>query len=123
MPPPLPIAGTADDSPEASATLPAAPSIAGPAMPADEFDRVVAPDPVYPVQALRERTHGWVALEFTITAAGAVADIQVVGAKPIGVFEDAATDALAQWRFRPRLVNGQPVAQRSSITLRFDVDD
>jgi outer membrane biosynthesis protein TonB len=38
------------------------------------------------------------------------------------VFERAATDALADWRFRPRVVNGQPVAQRSTITLRFDVE-
>ena len=92
-------------------------------MPADEFDRIVAPDPVYPVEALRARTHGWVALEFTITATGDVSDVQVTGAKPIGVFEDAATDALSRWRFRPRFVNGQPVSQRSRITLRFDVDD
>jgi outer membrane biosynthesis protein TonB len=31
--------------------------------------------------------------------------------------------ALAQWRFKPRLVNGRAVAQRTSVTLRFDVDD
>ena len=92
------------------------------AVPADAFDRIAAPEPVYPPEALRARTTGWVELEFTITPGGSVAEIEVVGARPIGVFEDAATTALAQWRFRPRLVNGQPAPQRSSIRLSFDVD-
>jgi TonB family protein len=122
MPVPLPIAGLASDSADAPATRPVVADSVGRTLPADEFDRIVAPDPVYPPQALRERTQGWVALEFTILATGEVGDIEVRGAKPIGVFEDAATAALARWRFRPRSVNGQPVAQRSSITLRFDVD-
>jgi protein TonB len=51
-----------------------------------------------------------------------VRDIQVVAAEPGGVFDAAASDAVATWRFRPRLVNGQPVSQRSTVTLRFDVD-
>ena len=48
--------------------------------------------------------------------------LQVVAAEPGGVFDGAASDAVATWRFRPRLVNGQPVSQRSTVTLRFDVD-
>ena len=78
---------------------------------------------MYPREALRTRTRGWVELEFTITATGNVGDIQVIDAEPTGVFERAAVDALAAWRFRPRIVNGQPVSQRSMITMRFDVDD
>jgi len=31
--------------------------------------------------------------------------------------------AVAAWKFRPRVVNGQAVAQRTSVTLRFDVED
>jgi outer membrane biosynthesis protein TonB len=38
------------------------------------------------------------------------------------VFDGAASDAVAAWRFRPRVVNGQPVAQRSTVTMHFDVD-
>jgi protein TonB len=51
-----------------------------------------------------------------------VRDIQVVAAEPAQVFDAAATEALSQWRFRPRVVNGQAVPQRSSVTMRFDVD-
>ena len=92
-------------------------------IPADEFDRIEWRDPVYPRQALREHTHGWVELEFTVTPDGKVRDIAVVDAQPTGTFERAATEALTGWRFRPRVVNGQAVAQRSSLTMRFDVDD
>jgi protein TonB len=89
---------------------------------ADQLDRVVARDPVYPPQALRDGTRGWVELEFTITPNGSVRDIHVVAAAPRGVFDGAASDAVAAWRFRPRVVNGQPVAQRSTVTMHFDVD-
>jgi protein TonB len=120
----LPIAGLATRAPAAVAPEPepAPPATLGPALPADAFDRIAARDPVYPPQALRDRTRGWVELEFTITSTGAVRDIEVVGAEPTGVFEHAAADALAAWRFKPRTVNGQPVAQRSTITMRFDVE-
>jgi protein TonB len=89
---------------------------------ADALERIEVREPVYPLQALREKTQGFVELEFTITEAGTVRDIDVVNAQPGGVFERAATDALAAWRFRPRYVNGQAVVQRSSIRMRFDVD-
>jgi len=88
---------------------------------ADTLQRVAGGAPVYPPQALRNGTSGRVELEFTILPDGSVRDIQVVAAEPSGVFEGAARDAVAAWRFRPRLVNGQPVAQRSTVTLRFDV--
>ncbi len=89
---------------------------------ADRLERIVNRDPVYPAQALRNGVRGWVELEFTIAPNGTVRDIEVVSAEPRGVFDSAAADAVAAWRFRPRVVNGQAVAQRSTITLRFDVD-
>ncbi len=92
------------------------------AMPSDELDRVSSTDPVYPAAALRDRVEGWVELSFTITETGIVRDIEVVDSAPRGVFESAASDALGSWRFKPRIANGLPVAHRSTVTLRFDVD-
>jgi len=89
---------------------------------ADQLDRVVARDPVYPPQALRDGTKGWVELEFTITPNGTVRDIQVVAAEPRGVFDGPASGPVPPWALRPRVVNGQPVAQRSTVTMHFDVD-
>jgi len=92
------------------------------AMPADELNRVHSTDPVYPAAALRDHVEGWVELMFTITETGTVRDIEVVDSEPRGVFEAAASEALGAWRFKPRLANGQPVAHRSTVTLRFNVD-
>jgi protein TonB len=86
------------------------------------MDRVYAADPVYPAAALRSGIEGWVELMFTITETGTVRDVEVVAAEPRGVFESAATQAVASWRYRPRLANGQPVPRRSYVTLRFNVD-
>jgi protein TonB len=91
-------------------------------MPSDELDRVSSTDPVYPAAALRDGVEGWVELNFTITETGTVRDIEVVDATPRGVFESAATEALASWRYKPRIANGVPVAHRSTATLRFNVD-
>ncbi len=76
---------------------------------ADALDRIATRDPVYPAQALRNGTKGWVELAFTVTSNGSVRDIEIVAAEPRGVFDSAASDAVAAWRFRPRVVNGQPV--------------
>jgi len=92
------------------------------AMPSDELDRVSSTDPVYPAAALRDGVEGWVELSFTISETGTVRDIDVVDSMPHGVFDSAASEALGSWRFKPRIANGQPVAHRSTVTLRFDVD-
>jgi len=44
----------------------------------DALDRVAFRDPVYPPQALRNGTRGWVEVEFTIMPTGSVADIAVI---------------------------------------------
>ena len=121
----LPTAGVAGptarrESPEPAVESPA--TVSTEVVAADQLNRIVARDPVYPPQALRDGTRGWVELEFTVAPNGTVRDIQVVSAEPRGVFDSAASDAVAAWRFRPRIVNGQPVAQRSTVTMRFDVD-
>jgi protein TonB len=119
----LPIAGmTGPVSLEAAASPAAAAVMAPGIVAADAMNRVAVKDPEYPAQALREGTRGWVELEFTITASGTVRDIEVVGSEPRGVFDAAASAAVAEWRYKPRVVNGQPVAQRSRVTLRFDLD-
>jgi protein TonB len=127
---PLPIAGyVTSRGLDAPSTAPAmtepasgATAAAAQASPTNTLERLVVTDPVYPVEALRNRTEGWVLLEFTVTPNGNVVDVAVVDAEPKGIFDQAAADALSQWRFRPRIVNGRPVPQRSTVTMRFDVD-
>jgi TonB family protein len=126
----LPTAGYVMDSrPEASAAQPAAPDVAdtgaieASTLPADSLGRVVVTDPVYPASARQNRVEGWVELVFTISETGTVRDVEVVGSEPQGVFDTAATQAVSSWRYQTRLANGQPVARRTSVTLRFSLDD
>jgi protein TonB len=91
-------------------------------LPDRDLEQLTATEPVYPPAALRDRVEGWVEVDFTVTEAGVVREIDIVAAEPRGIFEAAATAAVGEWRFRPRVVNGRPVPQRSSVTLRFNVE-
>ena len=83
---------------------------------------LVTPAPEYPVEALHSGLEGWVEVEFTVDERGATGDVLVAGAEPAGVFDAAATAAVAGWRYLPRVVNGRAVPQRTSATLRFSVE-
>jgi TonB family protein len=76
-------------------------------------------NPVYPEQARKRGVEGWVELAFTVTTNGTVEDIEVRNASPAMVFEDAAIRALRGWRFEPVERNGERVAQRAMLRLKF----
>ena len=92
-------------------------------LPDSDLEPVSTPDPAYPPAAFRNGVEGWVEVDYTVTEQGTVRDIEVVSAEPGGVFDAAAVAAVAAWRYRPRVVNGRPVMQRSSVTLSFNVAD
>jgi protein TonB len=79
--------------------------------------------PRYPTAALRRAQEGWVDMDFTVAADGAVTDITVRAANPSGVFEGAAIKAVSQWRYVPVKRNGRPVEQRARLRMRFDVEE
>jgi protein TonB len=58
-------------------------------------------DPVYPAEAVRSGTNGFVEVEYTVDAAGKVASVSVLNAKPARMFESAAVKAVKQWQFAP----------------------
>jgi len=74
---------------------------------------------VYPQVAKDNAFSGMVELKFTIRPDGSTADIVVVRSEPAGLFEVSAITALAQWLYEPVVRNGQPVAQRAMIRIRF----
>lgn len=76
-------------------------------------------NPVYPETARKRGVEGWVELAFTVTPNGSVEDVEVRNASPAGVFDDAATRAIRQWRFEPVERNGERVSQRALVRLRF----
>lgn len=119
------VAGNATSEPALPRVVPPAPpdSGIGPAIPARDLAAIATAEPIYPPQAFRDRIAGWAEVEFTVNESGTTGDIVVVAAEPSGVFDAAAIEAVAAWHYLPRVVNGQPVAQRTSVTLRFSVED
>jgi periplasmic protein TonB len=73
--------------------------------------------PQYPTEAGRERIEGTVVLMAVIGADGTVKDVRVESGLPI--LAQAAIDAVRQWRYKPYLIDGQPVEVDSRITINF----
>ena len=73
--------------------------------------------PQYPPEAGRERIEGTVVLMAVIGKDGSVQDVQVVSGLPL--LAQAAIDAVKQWRYKPYLLNGEPVEIDSRITINF----
>ena len=77
-------------------------------------------EPTFPPAAWAARYHGAVLLEMTVQKDGAVGDVKVVQCThPRVGFEEAATDAVKQWRFEPGVENGEPVAVKTRLKLNF----
>jgi len=86
---------------------------------AGELTLVKSVKPKYPPKAESGKVEGWVELDFTVAESGDVKDIAVHAASVSRVFDDAATSALSQWRFKPVIRDAKAVAQRARIRIRF----
>jgi periplasmic protein TonB len=73
--------------------------------------------PTYPSVAGRDRVEGTVVLWAVIGKDGTVQDVRVESGLP--VLAQAAIDAVKQWRYKPYLLNGEPVEVDSHITINF----
>jgi protein TonB len=74
-------------------------------------------------RALEQLVSGWVEMQFTVAPDGSVKDIVVTDADPKGTFDRAAANALRRWRYAPVIRDGEAVAQRASIRMRFTARD
>jgi protein TonB len=75
--------------------------------------------PKYPTEAGRERIEGTVVLMAVIGKDGTVQDVRVQSG--LSVLAEAAIEAVKQWRYRPYLLNGEPVEVDSQITINFNL--
>lgn len=73
-----------------------------------EYLPIVKVQPVYPRRALQRGIEGYVIVEFTVDRTGAVRDPIVIEAEPEGLFDRAAMDAARKFKYKPRVVNGEP---------------
>jgi TonB family protein len=77
-------------------------------------------EPIYPSFARQAHREGTVELRATISSDGVVRDVQVLSGDP--VLAQAARDAVAQWRFRPTMLNGVAVEVITFVTVKFHMD-
>jgi protein TonB len=74
--------------------------------------------PVYPEAARQSNVQGIVVLEATIGPDGSVQHARVLRSIPL--LDEAAIEAVRQWRFEPSQVNGQPVPVIMTVTVSFN---
>ena len=73
--------------------------------------------PIYPTIARMARVEGVVILEAVIDATGKVETVRVLRSIPL--LDQAAVDAVRQWRFTPTLLNNVPVPIVMTVTVNF----
>ena len=74
-------------------------------------------EPVYPPLARQIHREGQVELHALIATDGTIQSLQVVSGDPL--FLQSALDAVRQWRYRPTILNGQPVEIDTHITVIY----
>ena len=75
--------------------------------------------PAYPPLARSARIQGTVQLRAIISRTGTIENLQVMSGHPMLV--GAAIDAVRQWRYRPYLLNGEPVEVETQVTVNFSL--
>jgi periplasmic protein TonB len=73
--------------------------------------------PEYPALARSARIQGQVLLRAVISRDGTIENLQVLAGHPMLV--RAAIDAVRQWRYRPYILNGEPIKVETQVTVNF----
>jgi protein TonB len=75
--------------------------------------------PIYPQLAVQARLSGVIIVEAQVDTRGYVRTARVLRGNPI--LDDAALDAVKQWRYQPLLLNGQPSEFILTVTVVFNL--
>jgi len=81
-------------------------------------EKLVAPQPQYTEIARKARIQGVVIVQAIIDREGSVTNVKVLKGLPMGL-EEAAVDAIKQWKFKPATLNGKPVTVYFNLTVNF----
>jgi protein TonB len=73
--------------------------------------------PEYPTLARQARVQGVVVLRAMISRDGAIENLQVLSGNPL--LTPSALNAVRQWRYRPYVLNGEPVEVETEVTVNF----
>lgn len=73
--------------------------------------------PTYPPLARQARIQGQVVLEAIIAKDGTIQNLRLVQGHPM--LAPSAIEAVKQWRYKPYILNGEPVEVSTTITVNF----
>jgi len=76
-------------------------------------------EPIYPPLAKQTHREGRVELRAIIGTDGRIRSLQIVAGDPL--FEQSAVEAVQQWRYKPTILNGQPVEIDTSIMVIYSM--
>jgi protein TonB len=133
---PAPVAATAATAPPSPANVgPTSPS-ALPSLPlgidttwyqarqVDSHPRAMGRiEPAYPEEARRGNVEGSLKLMVKIDDLGRVISVEVVEARPPGIFDRAALDAFRDARFQPAMKDGRPVRYQAYMRVDFKLEN
>ena len=75
--------------------------------------------PNYPPLAKQARIQGSVVLQAEISKDGTIQNLQLISGHPM--LAPAAIEAVKQWRYKPYLLNGEPVAEEPQVVVHFSL--
>jgi len=75
--------------------------------------------PIYPPIAKAARVSGTVILQAEISKQGTITNLRVVSGP--AMLQAAAIDAVKTWRYRPYLLNNEPVEVETTINVIFSL--
>jgi protein TonB len=75
--------------------------------------------PVYPPIAKAARVSGTVVLQATISKTGTIENLRVISGP--AMLQQAALDAVRSWRYRPYLLNNDPVEVETTVNVIFSL--
>jgi protein TonB len=73
--------------------------------------------PSYPPLARQARIQGTVVLQATISKEGSIENLQLISGHPM--LAPAAIEAVKQWKYKPYLLNGEPVEVETQVQVNF----
>ena len=110
------ILGGIGTGPAVKAAAPKKLSISSGVMAGNLLDKTM---PQYPAIAKAARIQGTVVLQATISKAGGIENLRVVSGPPM--LQQAALDAVRSWRYKPYLLNGDPVEVETTVNVVFNL--
>jgi protein TonB len=89
-----------------------------------EYLPIVKVAPQYPRRAVNKGIEGYVLLEYTVTKQGSVKDPVVIESEPGTIFDKAAINSALRYKYKPRVIDGQPVEVPGVRTkIKFQLAD